>query len=268
VLKGRLLSKDDIESARHVAVVNQTLARRFFGNEDPIGRKIKFNEFDNLPDTPHDAYFEIVGIVADYRNAGLRKQPAPEALLPYTISPLGVPNILARTALSPNSLLNSVYRVVWSVDPEIGIDMSGSLGNLLDEYDYQEPRFEFAFLGTFAGIGLLLIVIGIYSVMAYTVALRTHEIGVRTALGAQSGAIIRMVLKRGLGLVTVGVLVGVPVSFGFTHFLASQIWGVSSTDLWTFASVVTCVLVVGLIACFLPARRAAQVDPLITLRYE
>ena len=268
MLKGRLLSKEDIESARRVAVVNQTLARRFFGNDDPIGRRIKFNEFDNLPDTPHDAYFEIVGIVADYRNAGLRKQPVPEALLPYTISPLGVPNILARTALSPNSLLNSVYQVVWNVDPEVGIDMSGSLGNLLDEYDYQEPRFEFAFLSTFAGIGLLLVVIGIYSVMAYTVALRTHEIGVRTALGAQSGAIIRMVLKRGLSLVTVGVLVGLPVSLGFTHFLASQIWGVSPTDLWTFASVVTCVLITGLIACFLPARRAAQVDPLITLRYE
>jgi ABC-type antimicrobial peptide transport system permease subunit len=146
--------------------------------------------------------------------------------------------------------------------------MSGSLGNLLDEYDYQEPRFEFAFVSTFAGIGLLLVVIGIYSVMSYTVALRTHEIGIRTALGAQSGTIIRMVLKRGLGLVTVGVLVGVPVSLGLTRFIASQIWDVSATDPWTFVSVVFGVLVVGLLACSVPARRAAQVDPLITLRYE
>jgi putative ABC transport system permease protein len=268
LLKGRLLSKDDVGSARHVTVVNETLARRFFGKDDPIGQRIKFNEFDSLPNTPHDAYFEIVGIVADYRNAGLKKQALPEALLPYTISPFGVPNILARTALDPHSLLKSVYQVVWDVDPDVGIGMSGSLGNLLDEYDYQEPRFEFAFLGTFAGIGLLLVVIGVYSVMAYTVALRTHEIGVRTALGAQSGAIIGMVLKRGLGLVTAGILIGVPVSFGLTHLLASQIWGVSATDPWTFASAVICVLVVGLIACLLPARRAAQVDPLITLRYE
>jgi predicted permease len=266
--KGRLLSNDDVESARHVAVVNQTLVRRFFGKDDPIGQRIKFNEFDSLPDTPHDAYFEIVGVVADYRNAGLKKQPVPEALLPYTISSFGVPNILARTALDPNLLLKSVHGAVWDVDPQVGIGMSGSLENLLDEYDYQEPRFEFAFLSTFAGIGLLLVLIGIYSVMAYTVALRTHEIGVRTALGAQSGTIIRMVLKRGLGLVTVGVLVGVPVSFGLTRFLASQVWGVSATDPWTFASVVVCVLVVGLLACSLPARRAAQVDPLITLRYE
>jgi putative ABC transport system permease protein len=266
--KGRLLSTDDVESARHVAVVNQTLVRRFFGKDDPIGQRIKFNQFDNLPNTPHDAYFEIVGVVGDYRNAGLKRQPAPEALLPYTISAFGVPNILARTELHPNLLLKSVYRVVWDVDPQVGVDMSGSLENLLDEYDYQEPRFEFAFVSTFAGIGLLLVVIGIYSVMSYTVALRTHEIGIRTALGAQSGTIIRMVLKRGLGLVTGGVLVGVPVSLGLTRFIASQIWDVSATDPWTFVSVVFGVLVVGLLACSVPARRAAQVDPLITLRYE
>jgi putative ABC transport system permease protein len=268
LLRGRLFSEGDVESARHVAVINQTLARRFFGNDNPIGQRIKFNQFDKLPNTPHDAYFEIIGVVADYRNAGLRKPPVPEALMPYTISPRLVPNILARTALNPSLLLKSVDQAVWAVDPQVGIDMSGSLGSILDEYEYEQPRFEFAILGAFSGIGLLLVIIGIYSVMAYMVTLRTHEIGVRMALGAQSGTIVQMVLKKGLGMIAIGILIGVLASLGLTRFLASQLWGVSITDPWTFALVTTCVLIVGLAACFFPARHAAQVDPLITLRYE
>jgi putative ABC transport system permease protein len=123
-------------------------------------------------------------------------------------------------------------------------------------------------LGAFSGIGLLLVIIGIYSVMAYMVTLRTHEIGVRMALGAQSGTIVQMVLKKGLGMIAIGILIGVLASLGLTRFLASQLWGVSITDPWTFALVTTCVLIVGLAACFFPARHAAEVDPLITLRYE
>jgi putative ABC transport system permease protein len=165
-------------------------------------------------------------------------------------------------------LLKSVYQSVWAVDPEVGIGMSGSLGNLLDEYEYEEPRFEVVVLGAFAGMGLLLVIVGVYSVMAYTVALRTHEIGVRAALGAQPGVIVWMVLKRALGMIMAGILIGVFGSLGLTHLLASQLWGISVTDPWTFGSVVVCVLVVGLAACSMPARRAAQVDPLITLRYE
>ncbi len=268
LLRGTLFSKGDVESARHVAVINQAFARTFFGKDEPIGQMIKFNEFDEQPDAPHDTYFQIIGIVADYRNAGLKHQPVPEALLPYTIAPLGVPNILARTALKPNSLLRAVNQAVWTADPEVGVNMSGSLGNLLDEYEYQEPQFEFVILAAFAGIGLLLVIAGVYSVTAYTVAMRTHEIGVRTALGAQPGSIIRLVLRRAFALIATGILLGVFGSLALTRLLASQIWSVSPTDPWTFAAVVACVLVAGLGACTLPARRAAQVDPLIALRYE
>jgi putative ABC transport system permease protein len=268
LLRGTLLSEGDVESARHVAVINQTLARTFFGKDDPIGQVIKFNQFDTLPNAPHDTYFQIIGMVADYRNAGLKHQPVPEAFLPYTIAPLGVPNILARTALTPNSLLKAVNQEVWTADPEVGISMSGSLGNLLDEYEYQEPQFEFVILAAFAGIGLLLVIVGVYSITAYTVAMRTHEIGVRTALGAQPGSIVRLVLRRAFALIATGILLGVFGSLGLTRLLASQIWSVSPTDPWTFAAVVACVLVAGLVACTLPARRAAQVDPLIALRYE
>ena len=267
--RGRLFSETDVASARRVAVINQTLARRFFGKQDPIGQKIKFNALDKMPDTPHGAYFEIVGIVADFRNTGPQRQIAPEALVPYTVSPLAVPpNFLARTGLDPSSMLNSVFHAVWAVDPEVGIDMSGSLEDLLNEYVYQEPRFEFVTLGAFAGIGLLLIIVGVYGVTAYMVELRTHEIGVRTALGAQPGAIVRLVLKSGVRMIAAGVFLGLVVSLGVTRFLASQLWGISTTDPWTYAAVVTSVVAAGLAACFIPARRAAHVDPLITLRSE
>ena len=186
-----------------------------------IGQVIKFNQFDTLPNAPHDTYFQIIGMVADYRNAGLKHQPVPEAFLPYTIAPLGVPNILARTALTPNSSLKAVNQAVWTADPEVGISMSGSLGNLLDEYEYQEPQFEFVILAAFAGIGLLLTpCVGVYGVTAYTVAMRTHEIGVRTALGTQPGSIVRLVLRRAFALMATGILLGVFGSLGLTRFLA------------------------------------------------
>jgi putative ABC transport system permease protein len=119
-----------------------------------------------------------------------------------------------------------------------------------------------------AGIGLLLVIIGIFSVMAYTVSLQTHEIGIRTALGAQQASILKMILAKGASLLAVGIVIGLSASYGLTGFLASQIWGVSVTDPLTFASVATIVLAVGLSACFLPAHRATQVDPLVALRYE
>ena len=123
-------------------------------------------------------------------------------------------------------------------------------------------------LGTFARIGLLLVVIGVFSVMAYMVSLQRHEIGIRMALGAQPGDVLRMVLKKGLSLIAGGIVIGVLASLGLTRFLASQIWGVSVTDPWTFGGVTVIILAVGSIASFLPARSAAHVDPLITLRYE
>ena len=145
---------------------------------------------------------------------------------------------------------------------------TSSLDSDLQISSFAEPEFGFITLGAFAGIGLLLAAVGVFSVMEYTVSLQTHDIGIRLALGAQQGDILRMVLRKGLVLIAAGVLIGVGVSLGLTRFIASQLWGVSPTDPWTFAAVIVCILVVGLVACFLPARRATQVDPVITLRYE
>jgi putative ABC transport system permease protein len=145
---------------------------------------------------------------------------------------------------------------------------NGSIQDLLAEEAYTRPQFSLITIGAFAAIGLALVLVGIFSVTAYTVALRTHEIGIRVALGAQHGNVLTMVLWQGLRLISLGILIGVLTSLGLTRFLASQLSGISVTDPLTFCGVVIVFLAVGLIACLLPARRAARFDPLVALRYE
>jgi predicted permease len=267
--RGRALSESDIDSARHVMVVNETLARRFFAKEDPIGQRVKFNVFDEIADAPHDTYFEIIGVVRDFSNWDPRQaSPLPEAFLPFTIFAHGERIILARTAVPPDSLLPAVRHEIWAFDPKIAITFNGTLQGLLAETSYTEPRFYLVTSGAFAGIGLLLVVIGVFSLMAYTVSLRTHEIGIRMALGAAQGSILKMVLTKGFRLIASGVVIGLLASLGLTRFIASQIWGISVTDPITFVSVIAIVALVAFAACLLPARRAAQVDPMVALRYE
>jgi putative ABC transport system permease protein len=268
LVRGRLLSETDIDSSRLVAVVNEAFARAYFGSENPLGQKFKVNFFDQLPETPHDAYFEIIGVIADFKNRSLLEPAMPEVFLPYSVSGFGERNILATTAVDPKALLPSVQRAIWSVDSNAAITHSGSIQDFLADFAYTQPQFGVIATSAFAGIGLALVLIGIFSVMAYTVALQTHEIGVRMALGAQHGNVLTMVLWKGLRLISVGMLIGVLTSLGLTRFLASQIQGVSATDPLTFFAVVTLFLTVGLIASLLPARRAAGIDPLIALRYE
>lgn len=144
----------------------------------------------------------------------------------------------------------------------------GSLDGILNKEEYSLPHFELIALGAFATIGLVLIVIGVFSVMAYSVSLQTHEIGIRMALDAQKGNILTMVLRNGLNLIVTGIILEVLASLALTRFIASQLWGVKATDPWTFVAVAVIILSVGLAACFFPARRATQVDPLVALRYE
>lgn len=268
LLRGRPLSAADVQSRRLVAVVNEALARDFFGNEDPVGKKIKFDVLDQLPDAPHNSYFEIVGVVSDFRNVGLQRQPAPEALLPNTISAVGIPIFLARSSVNPDSLLQSAYAAVWAEDPNIAVNMSGSLKNILNEYVFAEPRFELSTLAAFSGTGLLFVVIGVFSVSAYMVSLETHNIGIRMALGAQRSDIAQMVLKDGLGLIFAGTAIGIVLSLASTRILAAQIWGISRMDPVTFVLAAFCVVAAGLAACLIPARRAMRVDPMVALRHE
>jgi len=270
LMRGRLLSEAEVDSAAHVAVINQMLAGKYFKDEDPIGKQIKFNAFDQWTDkdTPHDAYFEIIGVVGDVKNDGLQDTVLPEAFLPYTISGVGYRGILVRTAVAPLSVLGSVRREAAAVDSGVPLGDTGTLEHYLNRYELAAPRFELVTLSVFAGIGLALVIIGVFSVMAYTVSLQTQGIGVRMALGAQQGDILRMVLLKGLRLIGVGIGVGLLASVGLTRYIASEIWGVTPTDPLTFAAVVVAIVAVGAAACLLPARRATQVDPLTALRYE
>jgi putative ABC transport system permease protein len=269
LLRGRLLSGTDVESARRVVVINQSLARNYYKDEDPIGKTIKFDLLDKVQDVPHDTYFEIVGVVSDMKNQGLREQPTPQAFMPYSVTGVGTSrSIMVRTAVAPLSLLPQVRREVWTIDPNVALTETGSIESEMQRYGYAEPEFGLIGLAAFAGIGLVLVIIGVFSVMAYSVSLQTHEIGVRMALGAQPGDILRMVLTKGIRLIVAGMIIGLLASVGLTRFLASQIWGISATDPWTFGAVATVILVVGLAACALPARSATRVNPTVALRYE
>jgi putative ABC transport system permease protein len=269
LLRGRLLSRNDVESAGHVTVINQTLARAYFGNENPIGQTIKFSSFEEYTaDWPRDAYFEIIGVIADAKNHGLQDAPKPEVYFAYTLTGTGSRGIVVRTAGNSNSILASLRREIAAVDPDVAVSEAGSIESLLGQWYYAGPRFTIIILGTFAGIGLLLVLIGIFSVMAYAVSLQTHEIGIRIALGAQQEDVLRMVLKKGLALIITGTMTGLLVSLAMTRLMASQIWGISTTDPWTFSAVAAVILAVGMTACLFPARRATQVDPMVSLRYE
>lgn len=271
-LSGRLLSETEVDSARHLAVINEALSDRFFPHVNAIGQRIKLKGYDAIPyqplDSPHDPYFEIIGVVKNYRNAGLRNPPAPQVFIPYTITGVALDRtIMVRTATSPEAALKSLTSAVWAVDPDIGFRESGLLASY-QQHGYEEPRFELTTLSAFGGIGLLLAAMGVFSVMVYTVSAQTHDIAIRMALGARQNDILRMVLKKGLSLITVGIVSGMFASLGLTRFLSSQVWGVSTSDPWTYGAVMIVILAVGLIAVFVPARYAAKVDPLISLRQE
>lgn len=268
LLRGRLLTAEDIDSKRNVTVINQKLDHDFFGGQDPIGRTIKFNVLDRVADAPHNAYFEIVGMVGDARNNGLEQPTQPEAFLPHTLSTLAGDTILVRTAVQPETIIGNLRQVFSSVDSNVGIGNALSLETILHRDFVAAPEFGLVLLSIFAGIGLILSAIGVFSVMAYTVSLQTHDIGIRMALGAQPDGVLKMVLLNGLRPIFVGVAAGLAASYGLTRLMASQIYGVKPYDPWTFGAVVLVLTIVGLAACVLPARRATQVDPLIALRYE
>jgi putative ABC transport system permease protein len=271
LLRGRVFSEDDITAARRVMVINQAFARQYFPNEDPLGQKVKLAAFDQkYRDAPRDAYFEVVGVVANYKSRDYVNpswQEVPEAFTPYSLNVFYWRTFIARTSVDAASVLESMEKELHSIDPSVAIGVSGTMESSLREF-YRGPQFELVTLTAFSVIGLILVVIGVFSVMGYTVALQTREIGIRMALGAQQTNILRLVLVNGLRLVMAGIGLGLLASYGLTRFLASQISGVSATDPVTFAVVVAIVVSAGVTACLLPARRAARTDPLVALRYE
>jgi putative ABC transport system permease protein len=283
LLRGRLLTENDMQSARRVAVVNESLARKFFTGEDPIGKQIKFNVFDEIPDTPRDAYFEIVGVVNNSRGLDFENnQPKfaepgmamPKGFVPYSFSGFGDRSIAMLTRVPPNSIANNVRQVLWSMDHDVvlvGSEMSGgtfAFSDFLDAFLYDKPKFAAIAFTACASLGFLLAITGLFSVMTYIVSLKTHDIGIRLALGASRQVILQLILKKGFVLIFAGVVIGLAASLGLTRFLRSLLNGVSATDPLTIIGVVVTVMLAGLVACFLPARRATLVEPMATLRNE
>jgi len=274
MVSGRWLSQSDVDSEQHVAVINQTMATHFFGTENPLGRQVVAKAFEDKIQPPRDAYFQVIGVLRDVKDFGPQVPVLPMAFIPYTVGDGGLSYfgggiLFLKTKGDPGSLMNAVRNEVWAVDRNQMF--SPETGPYTEEFyrlTYSAHEFGLTTFAGVAGTALLLVVIGVFSVMAYTVSLQSHEIGIRMALGAQQREILRMVLRKGFALIAAGILIGLFASYALTRFLASEIWGILTTDPWTFAAVVTLVLFVGLTACLFPAVRAARVDPLVALRYE
>ena len=268
LVDGRTFTEAEVNGARKLAVVNQTFVKKYLGNENPIGRQVRIAQLAEFDDSVKEPVFEIIGLVADAKNRGLQDPPEPEIWVPFTVTGSAFRGILVRTANEPLSMLNAVEHEIWATDASVALTFTGTLEGYISQFSYAGPRFGFLLMTIFGSIGLVLVTIGVYSVLAYTTARRTHEIGIRMALGAESSDVQGMVIRMGLKLVALGVGIGLIVSVAIGRVIATQLWGVSAYDPWTLVSVPALLLITGVVACWLPARRAASVDPLVALRYE
>jgi putative ABC transport system permease protein len=265
---GRTFNASEVNDARKVAVVNQTFVRRYLGSENPIGQRVRLSDLENFPDRVRDPWFEIVGVVHDALNQGLQESVQPEVWVPYTVTGSGQRGILVRTSNDHIGLMDAVRREVWATDRSVPLTLSGSLDNYISTLSYAGPRFGFVLMSIFAAVGLVLVTIGVYSVVAYATARRTHEIGIRMALGATRGDALKLVLGMGMRVIGLGVGIGLVASLVLSHLLASQLWKVSVHDPITIACVAGILLSTGALACWVPARRATGIEPTLALRHE
>ena len=267
-VNGRPFTEAEVYGSRPVAVINQTFAKRYLGNDNPIGLRVRLNNLENFPDRVANPQFEIVGVIADVMNDGIHRPVRPEVWVPYTVTGSAARGILVRTAGDPSQLLSEVRKQIWGIDRGVAITLTGTLEDYINLYDFSAPRFTFLLTAIFAAVGLILVVIGVYSVVAYTTAMRTREIGIRIALGADRSSAVQLVIRMGMRLILVGVLVGAAVSLATSRALAGELWQVSAHDPLTIAVVSVLLVLTGLAACWIPARRAAGIAPVIALRSE
>jgi putative ABC transport system permease protein len=265
---GRSFTEAEVNGKRKLAVVNQTFVKRYIGSENPIGQRIHVAQLETFPDPLPDSWFELIGVVADVKNNGLQEPIQPEIWVPYTVTGAAERGIMVRTTQEPLSMLKAVQQEIWATDRGVALTLVGTLEGYISSFSYAGPRFGFLLMTIFGTIGLILVTIGVYSVLAYTAAQRTHEIGIRMALGAEGRDVLRLVVTMGVRLVAVGVVIGLVVSLLLARAIATQLWGVSAHDPMTMGGVTVLLLLTGIVACWIPARRASRVDPLVALRYE
>lgn len=262
LIEGRSFNSGDGANTPLIALVNQAAAKSFWHGVDPVG-----THFRRHSDTK-GAWVTVVGVVGDVRQVGLDQPPRPEIYLPYQQWNIFAPSYLAvRTTGDPMFVADAVREQVWAVDKAQPVTDIMPLEQMLG--DYLAPReLQSSLLSGFAGFALLLAALGIYGVLAFSVAQHTQEIGVRVALGAQQRDILRNVLGQGLRLAAIGIGIGVAAALALSQLLSTLLFGISATDPLTFVGVSAILAFVALAACYIPARRAMRVDPMVALRHE
>jgi predicted permease len=262
LLAGRFFSSEDAMSTQSVSVVSQTMARTYFPNEDPIGKRITFG-FPPNPETEH----EIVGVVGDVRDIALGQNPGPMMYVPYAQAPFWGANLVVKSTLGTAGVAAAIRRQVAKIDKDLPVTDVAQMPDIIDD-SLAQQKFSTFLLGLFAAMALVLAATGIFGVISYSVSRRTHEIGIRVALGASRQAILRMVLRETLILAIGGLTVGVPCALAASRLLGHMLFGISADDPATLAIVALSLATVAALAGYVPARRAMRVDPMVALRYE
>jgi len=264
--QGRTFSEAEINNARKVAVVNETFARRYLANQNPIGQRVRLENLETEANTPQNAWFEIVGVVGDVTNRIPQGGVDPELWLPYTLATPGRQVLIVRTAQDPATMMDLVRKEVWAMDSGVALAYSNTLEGFINERIYAGPRFGSIMMTIFGCVGLILVTVGVYSLLAYSTARKTQEIGIRMALGARPADVLGMVIGSGLRLVLGGIAIGVATSLLLGRFIGGQLIGVTAYDPVTLGATTLLLTLTAASACWIPARRAARVDPMIALR--
>ncbi|RPJ61440.1 MAG: ABC transporter permease [Acidobacteria bacterium] len=260
VLRGRPFTREDRLNSRRVALVNQSFVNRFCPGLDPIGQVI-------MGDWANPKPTEIIGVVGDIRHNGLAEEPRPTVFLAQAQVPGYITYLVVRASGEPMALAHAVRKEVADVDPTQAVTAAQPMEQYVSAA-LVRPKLYSVFLGFFSALALMLAAIGLYGLMAYAVSRRTHEIGIRMALGARPGAVLRSTLRQGGRLISLGLVLGVACSLVFSRFVASLLYGVTTGDLTTYLVAGTLLTGIALVAAYIPARRASKVDPMIALRYE
>ncbi len=259
LLKGRLFDERDQANTTPVIVVSENLSRRLWSGEDPIGKRIKYGiENSGAP------WMTVVGVVGDTKHYELKEESLMRFYKPYAQDSWSAMTLVARSE-NASSLSDAVRQEVLGVDRNQPVFNALTFSQLF-EASISQQRFLALLMTAFAGLALLLAIIGIYGVIAFSVAQRAREIGIRVALGAQSLDVLRLVVKQGMTLTFIGIAIGMLASFGLTRFMEKMLFGVTTTDPMTFVSIAVLMAVIALVACYVPARRATKVDPMVALR--
>jgi putative ABC transport system permease protein len=263
LLHGRYFTEQDGPKSTHVLIVSESLAKKYWPGQDALGKRLKWG-----PRESNDPWLTIVGIVGDVKQGAIDAATVPHTYEPY--AQLGS-SISLRVAVrgegDPANLAANLRAAVWGLDRQLALGSVRTMSEVINR-STASRRFNLALLGSFAALALVLAAIGIYGVLAFSVARRTHEIGVRMALGARRGDVVRLVLGQGLRVTGIGIAVGVVGAFGLTRFLHSLLYEVRPTDPPTFLAVLVLLGAVALAASYIPALRATRVDPMVALRYE